>query len=79
MVIVGYKAGEGKAVIKCLCGSAPSNKTFSHQPCSSDAFNIKSKIMIITSKGNLLKKTDQEFPLGSAGYGPNIISVRMQV
>ena len=40
-----------------FCGCAPSSGTFSHQPCSSDNFDIKSKIKVIISKGTLFIKT----------------------
>lgn len=53
MVMVGYKTGKGRAVIKCLCGSAPNNETFFHQPCGSDIFDIKGKIKVIISRGTL--------------------------
>lgn len=55
MVMVGYKTRKGNAVIKCLCGSAPSSETFSHQPCGSDIFDIKGRIKVIISRGTLLQ------------------------
>lgn len=44
IVTVGYKTEEGKAVIKCLCGSALSNEAFIPQPYENDMFDNKDKI-----------------------------------